>query len=142
MPTQRKPSIVFVHGIWADGSSFSTLIPTLQVEGYEVIAAQYGLDTHAGDVAARNISRRRARVVPSTVRAARCSGFSLTMIWVRRVGGVHSRKSSTTVNVWSGKSSPIAAAVSRARGIGLTYKRVRLGAPPAAVVGKREGGAL
>ena len=48
---QAKPSIVFVHGIWADGSSFSKLIPTLQA-GHEVIAAQYGLDTLAGDVAA------------------------------------------------------------------------------------------
>jgi pimeloyl-ACP methyl ester carboxylesterase len=47
-----KPSIVFAHGIWADGSSFSKLIPTLQAEGHEVIAAQYGLDTLAGDVAA------------------------------------------------------------------------------------------
>ena len=52
MPSQRKPSIVFVHGIWADGSCFSKLIPTLQAEGHEVIAAQFGLDTHAGDVAA------------------------------------------------------------------------------------------
>jgi pimeloyl-ACP methyl ester carboxylesterase len=43
---------VFVHGIWADGSSFSKLIPALQAEGHEVIAAQYGLDTLAGDVAA------------------------------------------------------------------------------------------
>ncbi|WP_397448586.1 alpha/beta fold hydrolase [Pseudomonas sp. NA-150] len=51
MSTQRKPSIVFVHGIWADGSSFSKLIPALQAEGYEVIAAQYGLDTLAADVA-------------------------------------------------------------------------------------------
>jgi hypothetical protein len=48
----NKTSIVFVHGIWADGSSFSKLIPTLQGEGHEVIAAQYGLDTLAGDVAA------------------------------------------------------------------------------------------
>lgn len=47
-----KPSIVFAHGIWADGSSFSKLIPTLQAEGHQVIAAQYGLDTLAGDVAA------------------------------------------------------------------------------------------
>ena len=47
-----KPSIVFVHGIWADGSSFSKLIPALQAEGHEVIAAQYGLDSLAGDVAA------------------------------------------------------------------------------------------
>jgi pimeloyl-ACP methyl ester carboxylesterase len=43
---------VFVHGIWADGSSFSKLIPALQAEGHEVIAAQYGLDTLASDVAA------------------------------------------------------------------------------------------
>jgi pimeloyl-ACP methyl ester carboxylesterase len=50
--TQTKPSIVFVHGIWSDGSTFAKLIPPLQAEGYEVIAAQYGLDTLAGDVAA------------------------------------------------------------------------------------------
>ena len=47
----KKPSIVFCHGIWADGSSFSKVIPPLQAEGYEVIAAQYGLDTPEGDVA-------------------------------------------------------------------------------------------
>jgi pimeloyl-ACP methyl ester carboxylesterase len=52
MSNQSKPSIVFVHGIWADGSSFGKLIPTLQAEGHDVIAAQYGLDTLAGDVAA------------------------------------------------------------------------------------------
>jgi pimeloyl-ACP methyl ester carboxylesterase len=52
MSNQRKPSIVFVHGIWADGSSFSKLIPSFQADGYEVIAAQYGLDTLAEDVAA------------------------------------------------------------------------------------------
>ena len=46
---QTKPSIVFVHGIWADGSSFGKVIPTLRAEGHEVIAAQYGLDTLAGD---------------------------------------------------------------------------------------------
>ena len=46
-----KPSIVFCHGIWADGSSFSKVIPPLQAEGYEVMAAQYGLDTPEGDVA-------------------------------------------------------------------------------------------
>ena len=40
-----KPSIVFCHGIWADGSCFSKVIPPLQAEGYEVMAAQYGLDS-------------------------------------------------------------------------------------------------
>ena len=46
------PSIVFAHGLWADGSCFAKVISPLQEEGYEVIAAQYGLDTLEGDVAA------------------------------------------------------------------------------------------
>jgi pimeloyl-ACP methyl ester carboxylesterase len=48
--TEAKPSIVFSHGIWADGSCFQKLIPTLRAEGHEVMAAQYGLDTLKGDV--------------------------------------------------------------------------------------------
>jgi pimeloyl-ACP methyl ester carboxylesterase len=51
MSTQAKPSIVFCHGIWADGSCFSKVIPALQAEGHEVIAVQYGLDSFAEDVA-------------------------------------------------------------------------------------------
>jgi pimeloyl-ACP methyl ester carboxylesterase len=51
MPTKSKPSIVFAHGLWADGSCFSKLIPTLQAEGYEVMASQHGLDSLATDVA-------------------------------------------------------------------------------------------
>ncbi len=47
-----KPSIVFCHGIWADGSCFGKVIPPLQAEGYEVMSAQYGLDTNIEDVAA------------------------------------------------------------------------------------------
>src|SRR5215469_17068348 len=50
LANQRKPSIVFVHGLCADGSCFSKLIPTLLAEGFEVIASQHGLDSHAGDV--------------------------------------------------------------------------------------------
>jgi hypothetical protein len=54
---------VFAHGIWADGSSFSKLIPPLQADGHEVIAAQYGLDTVAGgvDVAAVKSSLGRVK---------------------------------------------------------------------------------
>jgi pimeloyl-ACP methyl ester carboxylesterase len=52
MSQQNNPSVVFVHGIWADGSSFSKIIPTLQAEGHEVISAQYGLDSLETDVAA------------------------------------------------------------------------------------------
>lgn len=51
MSPQPKPSILFAHGIWADGSCFNKVIPPLQAEGYEVMAARYGLDTHAADVA-------------------------------------------------------------------------------------------
>jgi len=47
-----KPSIVFAHGLWADGSCFSKLIPTLQAEGHEIMASQHGLDSLATDVAA------------------------------------------------------------------------------------------
>ncbi|GAA2746485.1 alpha/beta hydrolase [Kitasatospora cinereorecta] len=46
-----KASIVFAHGLWADGSCFSKLIPRLQAEGHEVSASQHGLDSLAGDVA-------------------------------------------------------------------------------------------
>src|SRR5882672_1614761 len=49
--TQTKPSIVFCHGLWADGSCFSKLLAPLQAEGYECIAAQYALNTTAEDVA-------------------------------------------------------------------------------------------
>jgi len=56
---QTKPSIVFCHGIWADGSCFSKVIPTLQAEGHEVMAAQYGLDTPEGDVATVKRTLRR-----------------------------------------------------------------------------------
>jgi pimeloyl-ACP methyl ester carboxylesterase len=72
---QPKPSIVFVHGIWADGSSFSKLIPPLQAEGYEVLAAQYGLDSVAGDVAA--VQRTVARVSSPTILVGHSYGGTL-----------------------------------------------------------------
>src|SRR5579863_8812882 len=50
--TSHKPSIVFAHGLWADGSCFSKLIPTLQAEGHEVVSSQNSLDSVKGDVAA------------------------------------------------------------------------------------------
>jgi pimeloyl-ACP methyl ester carboxylesterase len=60
MSTESKPSIVFCHGIWADGSCFSKLIPPLRAEGYEVIAAQYNLDTAQSDI--DSVIRTLARV--------------------------------------------------------------------------------
>jgi pimeloyl-ACP methyl ester carboxylesterase len=71
----RKPSIVFVHGLWADGSSFSKAIPALQAEGYEVLAAQYGLDSLASDVAA--VHRTIARVSGPTILVGHSYGGTL-----------------------------------------------------------------
>ncbi|WP_275466548.1 alpha/beta hydrolase [Streptomyces noursei] len=51
-----KPSIVFAHGLWADGSCFNKLIPTLQAEGHEVFASQHGLDSLESDVACVNFT--------------------------------------------------------------------------------------
>src|SRR5579859_1695031 len=55
-----KPSIVFAHGLWADGSCFSKVIPALQADGHQVAAAQNPLDTLAGDVA--TVTRALGRV--------------------------------------------------------------------------------
>jgi pimeloyl-ACP methyl ester carboxylesterase len=46
-----KPSIVFAHGLWADGSCYSRVIPALEADGHQVVSAQNSLDTLAGDVA-------------------------------------------------------------------------------------------
>ena len=55
-----KPSIVFVHGLWADGSCYSKVIPALQADGHQVMSAQNSLDTLEGDVAA--VTRALGRV--------------------------------------------------------------------------------
>jgi pimeloyl-ACP methyl ester carboxylesterase len=55
-----KPSIVFAHGLWADGSCFSKVMSPLQAEGYEVIASQHSLDSLEGDVA--TVTRTMGRV--------------------------------------------------------------------------------
>ena len=52
MNTNTKPGIVFAHGLWADGSCFSKVIPALQADGHEVISTQNCLDSLKGDVAA------------------------------------------------------------------------------------------
>jgi pimeloyl-ACP methyl ester carboxylesterase len=55
-----KSSIVFAHGLWADGSCFSKVIPALQADGHQVVSAQNSLDTLEGDVAA--VTRALGRV--------------------------------------------------------------------------------
>src|SRR2546428_3758702 len=44
------PTIVLVHGAFADGSSWSKVIPILQRDGYTVIAVQNPLTSFAADV--------------------------------------------------------------------------------------------
>ncbi|TIT77368.1 MAG: alpha/beta hydrolase [Mesorhizobium sp.] len=51
MSTASKPTIVFCHGVWADGSCFSKVIPALQADGHEVIAVQYSLESYEEDLA-------------------------------------------------------------------------------------------
>ena len=77
-----KPSIVLCHGIWADGSCFSKLIPALQADGHEVMAAQYGLDTAEGDVA--TVKRTLGRVQQPYPRR--------TLLWRKRHHGRWNRR--------------------------------------------------
>ncbi|HET6192123.1 MAG TPA: alpha/beta hydrolase [Trebonia sp.] len=55
-----KPSIVFAHGLWADGSCYSKVIPALRADGHQVVSAQNSLDTLEGDVA--TVTRALGRV--------------------------------------------------------------------------------
>jgi pimeloyl-ACP methyl ester carboxylesterase len=47
---QARPNIVLVHGAWADGSSWSSVIERLQADGYHVTAPQFPLTSLADDV--------------------------------------------------------------------------------------------
>jgi pimeloyl-ACP methyl ester carboxylesterase len=50
---QAQPgmNIVLVHGAWADGSSWSTVIERLQADGYTVTAPQFPMSQLSADVA-------------------------------------------------------------------------------------------
>ncbi len=47
-------NIVLVHGAWADGSSWSKIVPLLQSKGFHVACTQNPLSSIADDVAAAN----------------------------------------------------------------------------------------
>src|ERR1700729_2517282 len=49
---QSVKNVVLVHGAWADGSSWSKLIPLLQAKGLHVACAHNPLSSIADDVAA------------------------------------------------------------------------------------------
>src|SRR6267154_500170 len=45
------PSVVLVHGAWADGSSWSAVVQQLQTDGYSVTAPQFPETSLPDDVA-------------------------------------------------------------------------------------------
>jgi len=49
--TTNATNIVMVHGFWADGSSWSKVIPILRNAGHQVVAVQLPLHSVADDVA-------------------------------------------------------------------------------------------
>jgi pimeloyl-ACP methyl ester carboxylesterase len=51
-PAPAKPTIILVHGLWADGSCWSKVIPGLLEKGYKVIAVQNPTTSIEDDVAA------------------------------------------------------------------------------------------
>jgi pimeloyl-ACP methyl ester carboxylesterase len=56
----EKPSVVLVHGAWADGSSWSAVIESLQAAGFTVTAPQFPETSLADDVARlRHVLRRQ-----------------------------------------------------------------------------------
>jgi pimeloyl-ACP methyl ester carboxylesterase len=63
--TDTKPTIIFVHGVWADGSSFAAQTEALQAKGYPVISVQNPITSLADDVAAtkRAIARAKSNVI-------------------------------------------------------------------------------
>jgi pimeloyl-ACP methyl ester carboxylesterase len=70
-----KPSIVFAHGLWADGSCFSKVMSPLQADGYQVIASQHSLDTLEGDVA--TVTRTMNRVTSPVLLVGHSYGGSV-----------------------------------------------------------------
>lgn len=59
-PKNTKPTIILVHGAWADGSSWSKQINPLEDAGYKVIAVQNPTTSLADDVAATMTAIDRA----------------------------------------------------------------------------------
>jgi pimeloyl-ACP methyl ester carboxylesterase len=50
--TSTKPTIVFVHGLWADGSCWNKVIPSLLEQGFNVFSVQNPTTSLEDDVAA------------------------------------------------------------------------------------------
>ncbi len=51
-PVTQVKNVLLVHGAWADGSSWSKVIPLLEAKGLHVVAVQIPLTSFADDIAA------------------------------------------------------------------------------------------
>ena len=60
-----EKTVILVHGAFADGSSWDTVVPLLQAKGLHVVAVQNPLTSFADDVAAakRVIDAQKGPVV-------------------------------------------------------------------------------
>jgi pimeloyl-ACP methyl ester carboxylesterase len=61
MMSSNDPSVVLVHGAWADGSSWSKIIGPLAGDGIQVVAAPLPLTAFQDDVAALDRALERVR---------------------------------------------------------------------------------
>src|SRR4051794_37838435 len=68
----RAPNVILVHGAWADGSSWSKVIPLLAARGLAVTAVQLPLTSLADDVA--KVKRAIAIVEGPAVLVGHCYG--------------------------------------------------------------------
>src|SRR5882672_6019147 len=50
LSAQSKPTIVLVHGAWADASGWYDVTRALQARGYKVVAVQNALFSYAKDI--------------------------------------------------------------------------------------------
>ena len=75
--TSTTPNIVLVHGLWADGSSWSKVIPILENAGHRVISVQLAAHSLEDDVAT---VKRAIDLVggPTIVVAHSFGGFVIT----------------------------------------------------------------
>ena len=71
MSRESKPSVVLAHGLWADGSCYSKVIPALIEDGHDVVSTQNSLDSLEGDVAA--VKRALGQVKSPAILVVTCA---------------------------------------------------------------------
>ncbi len=78
------PNIVLVHGAWADGSSWSAVIESLQGRAYTVAAPQFPETSLADDVA--RLRHVLARQSGPTVVAGHSYGGQIMTVYIAAFG--------------------------------------------------------